>query len=75
MSGTMPQTNDYGVEANGGGSLFQLDVVDDEYPPNPKRYTLEAAKKEALHWGSIADTIGGRANVIQLSTGKIVFRG
>jgi hypothetical protein len=68
--------DDYGILAIGGlGNVWRLDTLDDEHPPNPKRYTLEAAKKFARYWGGIADTIGGRANVIQLSTGKIVFRG
>jgi len=55
---------DYVVEASGHGSGFVRD--------NSKPKTLEQAVGEALHWELHACSVGGRARIVQLSTGRII---
>lgn len=53
----------YALYASGHGS---------EYVRDSKLRTKNGACKNARHWESMADTIGGRAFVVNIITGKII---
>jgi hypothetical protein len=54
------------VEASGHGSSFVRDA-------DLKLLSLEDAKKDADHWVSHADTIGGQARVVNIETNEVVY--
>lgn len=54
------------VEASGHGSSFIRDR-------EPKFLSLDDAKKDADHWASHADTIGGQACVVNIETNEVVY--
>ena len=59
--------NEYGVLASGHGSYYRFNG-----PPIPLQ-SLRSAVRDAKRWHSIADTIGGDAMVVRVSTMKIVW--
>ena len=54
----------YALEVSGHGSEFIRDN---------KLRTKKKALKEARHWESIADTIGGMSQVSNVLTGKVIY--
>lgn len=59
----------YGVMASGHGSKFVLDKLANGAT---KPYTFRGAIESARRWESIADTIGGQAKVIDLTTKQVL---
>jgi hypothetical protein len=60
------------VMASGHGSSFRFDGPDPDQPPPGPYLTRAEADREAAHWESIADTIGGRAAIYNVRTKQIV---
>lgn len=52
----------YGVRFSAHGSGFRFDNFSDQ---NCYRYTLEEANEIGLNWELLADTVGGRAEIVR----------
>ena len=66
----IPEPRAFVLATSGHGSSFRFDGTDPNKPPPPPYMTEREAELAAGSWESYADTIGGRAEVIDVRTWK-----
>jgi hypothetical protein len=67
-----PDPREFVVMYSGHGSHMRYENEPGDQPPPPPYLTLSEAQYDAERWELTADTIGGRAQVVNVRTGKTV---